>query len=154
MNSCQKYFSVGLLALLSQAAFAQSAHAGTSASSFAVLGGPAVTCTDSTITGDVGAGFPNAPVTRTNCTVNGAVHAGDAAAVQGYAEFLNTYGTFAALHCDQTLTGTLAGVTLSPGVYCFDAAATLTGQLTLSGPANGTWIFKIGTLGTGALTGT
>jgi hypothetical protein len=30
----------------------------------------------------------------------------------------------------------------------------LTGLLTLDGPANGLWIFKVGTLGTGALTGT
>jgi hypothetical protein len=52
------------------------------------------------------------------------------------------------------LTGTLAGVTLTPGVYCFDAAATLTGTLTLKGPAKGIWIFKVGTSGTGALTGT
>ncbi len=52
-----------------------------------------------------------------------------------------------------TLTGTLAGVTLSPGVYCFDAAATVTGVLTLDGPADGIWTFKIGTSGTGALTG-
>ncbi|MDO8795750.1 MAG: ice-binding family protein, partial [Vicinamibacterales bacterium] len=44
--------------------------------------------------------------------------------------------------------------TLSPGVYCFTAAATLTGTLTLNGPADGVWIFKIGTGGTGALTGT
>ena len=43
---------------------------------------------------------------------------------------------------------------LAPGVYCFDAAATLTGTLTLAGPSNGIWIFKIGTSGTGALTGT
>ena len=55
---------------------------------------------------------------------------------------------------DSTLTGTLAGVTLPPGVYCFDAAATLTGTLTLAGPSNGIWIFKIGTSGTGALTST
>jgi hypothetical protein len=59
------------------------------------------------------------------------------------------------------LTGTLAGRTLSPGVYCFPAAAALTGVLTLNGPSNGTWIFKIGStlatppaLPTGALTGT
>jgi hypothetical protein len=45
-------------------------------------------------------------------------------------------------------------MTLAPGVYCFDAAATLTGELTLDGPADGIWLFKIGALGTGALTGT
>src|SRR5256885_1771419 len=42
---------------------------------------------------------------------------------------------------------------LAPGVYCFNAAATVTGVLTLNGPADGIWIFKIGTSGTGALTG-
>jgi len=45
--------------------------------------------------------------------------------------------------------------TASPGVYCFDAAVTVTGStLTLTGPVTGTWLFKIGTGGTGALTGT
>ncbi|HEY3225951.1 MAG TPA: hypothetical protein VGK61_03010, partial [Planctomycetota bacterium] len=45
-------------------------------------------------------------------------------------------------------------VTLAPGVCCFDAAAALTGTLTLKGPTNATWLFKIGEGGTGALTGT
>jgi hypothetical protein len=39
-------------------------------------------------------------------------------------------------------------------VYCFAAAATLTGTLTLNGGSNDTWLFKVGTSGTGALTGT
>jgi hypothetical protein len=44
---------------------------------------------------------------------------------------------------------------LPPGVYCYDAAVTVTGStLTLVGSATDTWIFRIGTLGTGALTGT
>jgi hypothetical protein len=74
--------------------------------------------------------------------------------MQAYNAFLAEYEALADVPCDEFLTGTLAGVTLAPGVYCFDAAATLTGTLTLSGPANGTWLFKIGTGGTGALTGT
>jgi len=53
-----------------------------------------------------------------------------------------------------TLAGTLAGVTLSPGTYCFTAAAALTGTLTLNGPPTGVWLFKIGTAGTGDLSGT
>jgi hypothetical protein len=126
-----------------------------SASGFAALaGGPAagaVTCTTSTVTGNVGVVFPGTFV-NTGCTINGTVNTN---AVAAYADFLTAYDT---LHfntpCDQTLTGTLAGVTLSPGVYCFTAAATLTGTLTLDGPADGVWIFKIGTGGTGALTGT
>jgi hypothetical protein len=122
-----------------------------SAETFAVLAGGAVTCTGSAITGDVGAGTV---VTQTNCTVSGTVHQGDAAALQAYSDFLGAYAALASSPCDQTLTGTLAGVTLTPGVYCFGAAATLTGTLTLKGPVNGIWLFKIGTLGTGALTGT
>ncbi len=125
-----------------------------SAGSYGVLGGPAVTCTDSTINGDVGTFSPGGPVTQTNCTINGTVHAGDSSAITAYDDFLGAYAALALEPCGAVLSGTLANVTLTPGVYCFDAAATLTGQLTLDGPANGVWIFKIGTSGTGALTGT
>jgi len=119
------------------------------ASGFAALAGAAVTCTTSTLAGNVGYGTA---FTSTGCAIAGTASTPPAAA---YADFLAAYDM---LHfntpCDQTLTGTLAGVTLAPGVYCFPAAATLTGTLTLNGPANGVWIFKVGTGGTGALTGT
>jgi hypothetical protein len=119
------------------------------AARFAALAGGAVTCTASTITGAVGYG---AAFANTACAVRGTV---STPAAPAYRDFLTAYDT---LHfntpCDQTLAGTLAGVTLGPGVYCFPAAATLAGTLTLNGPANGVWIFKIGTNGTGALTGT
>jgi hypothetical protein len=127
---------------------------GAAASFAALAGGPAagaVTCTTSSVTGDVGVLAPGT-FTNTGCTVAGAVNTN---AVAAYADFLNAYDSLQLYTpCDQTLTGTLAGVTLSPGVYCFSAAATLTGTLTLNGPADGVWIFKIGTGGTGALTGT
>jgi hypothetical protein len=157
MKSCQKYFSVCALALLTQAAFAQSAPGFGSASSFAVLsatpgGLGAVTCTDSSITGDVGSSGQPASVVQTNCTITGAVVAPVSAQV--LADFGSAYAALAASQCDRVLT-TLDGQTLSPGTYCFDAAATSTGSvLTLKGPSNGVWIFNIGTLGTGALTGT
>ncbi|HEX9085041.1 MAG TPA: ice-binding family protein [Gemmatimonadaceae bacterium] len=132
------------------------------ASSFAVLsaapnGGGAVTCTNTppptTITGDVGSsGGPASVVNTTGCTINGAIIAPVSAQVLD--DFNSAYAALAGQSCDQFLTGTLDGVTLTPGVYCFAAAATLTGTLTLSGPSNGTWLFKIGTSGTGALTGT
>lgn len=147
-------FAALLSAVSFHAAFAQTAPALGSAASFAVLAGPAVTCTDSTINGDVGSGLPGSAITETNCTINGTVHQDDATAIAAYSDFLSAYDALALEPCSVTLTGTLAGVTLAPGVYCFDAAATLTGQLTLNGPANGVWIFKIGTIGTGALTGT
>ena len=128
------------------------------ATDFVVLARAAVTCTDGTITGDVGTyrPIPTGLVTQTSCPVAGTVHVGNRVARQAFNNFLSTYAALAPKPADvcTTLTGTLAGVTLSPGVYCFSAAATLTGVLTLSGPSDGTWAFQIGTSGTGALTGT
>jgi hypothetical protein len=81
---------------------------------------------------------------------------GDPAAKAAFANFLGKYAALApkpGAPCT-VLTGTLAGVTLPPGNYCFTAAATLTGLLTLQGLPTDKWIFRIGTGGTGALTGT
>src|SRR6266850_842340 len=123
------------------------------AGSFAVLAGTAVTCTNGTVTGNVGVS-PGTAITQTSCPVTGTINAGNATAVQANRDFFIAYDKFRALACDRTLT-TFDSQTLSPGVYCVDAAATFTDAvLTLSGPANGLWIFKVGTLGTGALTGT
>jgi hypothetical protein len=126
-----------------------------SASSFAVLGGSAVTCTTSSVTGDVGVS-PGTALTLTSCPIaGGTVHANDAAAVSARRDFDTAYAALALERCDRELTGSLAGQTLAPGVYCFTAASTSTGGvLTLDGPANGRWLFKVGTSGTGALTGT
>jgi len=162
-NSCQKYFFtclLGIAALLggaSPAFAASSAPSLGTASSFAVLsaapgGGGAVTCTRSTITGDVGSSGLPASVVQTLCTINGAVIAPVSAGV--LTAFNGAYNALAGQSCDQFLTGTLADITLTPGVYCFAAAATLTGTLTLNGGSNDTWLFKVGTSGTGALTGT
>src|SRR5712671_1466672 len=123
------------------------------AGNFAVLAGTAVTCTNGTITGNVGVS-PGTAIAQTSCPVTGTINSGNAAAVQANSDFFIAYDTFKALACDRTLT-TFDSQTLSPGVYCVDAAATFTDAvLTLAGPANGLWIFKVGTLGTGALTGT
>jgi hypothetical protein len=128
------------------------------ASNFAVLANAAVSCTDGNITGDVGTflATPTGSVTQTTCPISGTVHVGDSLAQQAFNDFLGTYAAYAPKLGDvcTTLTGTLAGVTLAPGAYCFDAAATLTGVLTLDGPSDGIWTLKIGTSGTGALTGT
>lgn len=144
--------------LLSSSSNSQSAgpSLGT-ASSFAVLsaapaGGGAVTCTNATITGDVGSSGLPASVVRTGCTINGAIIAPVSAGVVN--DFNSAYAALAGQSCDRFLIGTLANVTLTPGVYCFAAGATLTGTLTLAGGPNDTWLFKIGTSGTGALTGT
>ena len=125
------------------------------AEDFAVLGGSAVTCTDSAVQGDAGVDLGGA-FTQTNCTISGTVHVGDTVAQEAYDHFLLAYAALGQVPCEVDLTGqALAGQSLPPGVYCFDAAATETGGvLTLDGSSTDTWIFKIGILGTGALTGT
>ena len=115
------------------------------AQSFAVLGGPAITCTTSTIDGDVGVALPGGTVTNTGCVISGTTHEADTVALQAYNDMILAYDALGDELCTETLTGELGGVTLAPGVYCFDAAATFTGgQLTLAGAADDVWIFKIG----------
>jgi len=117
------------------------------AAGYAVLAGTALTCTGSTVTGPVGVSSSSIVPTQTVCTLTVQVAPG------AYAGFLTAYsGIAGSLTPCTVLTGTLAGVTLGPGKYCFDAAAVLTGTLTLTG--TGPWLFEIGTSGTGALTAT
>jgi len=125
-----------------------------SASGFAALAGTAVTCTNSTVTGNVGV-WPGTAVTETGCPVTGTVQAGNGVAKQAYLDFISAYNNLAPLNntCDSThtLTGTLNGLYLSPGVYCVDAVAKA-GTLTLdaANDPNAFWIFLVN----GALTGT
>jgi len=148
-------FALVITGGVAQAApLAQTAPGLGSAANFAVLSAAPkpdgkVTLTDSKVTGDVGSSGPPNSVVQTNSTITGAVIA--PVPDQVLTDFNRAYDALALVPCDVTLTGTLAGITLAPGVYCFDAAATLTGTLTLKGPSNGIWIFKITT---GALTGT
>ena len=138
---------------------ARSSIGGSAASSnFAVLAKASITCTDGNITGDVGTFMaePSGSVTTTSCPITGTKRLGEEAATQAFDGFLSTYAALAPKPEDvcTALTGTLAGVILSPGVYCFNGAATLTGLLTLDGPSDGIWKFTIGTGDIGALTGT
>ena len=154
-----------LTALLSavpfHAAFAQTAPALGGSASFAVLGGTAVSLTDATVIGNVGS--PVA-VTLVRGLVVGTVYPApnDPIVIAAYNDFLNVYGAVADMGL-YPCTGSLltaytdTALTLTPGVYCNDAAVTFTRTvLTLDalGDPNAVWIFKIGTLGTGALTGT
>src|SRR5687767_13966325 len=71
-----------------------------SASGFAALAGSAVTCTHSTVRGDVG--VVTGSFTNTGCTILGTIENANAAAAAAYADFLAAYDT---LHfntpCDQ-----------------------------------------------------
>ena len=103
------------------------------AANFAVLAGAAVTCTNATVTGNVGV-FPGSAITQTTCPIIGTIDGGDAIAAPAATDAVTASTALAALPCDSTLTG-LGSLTLAPGVYCFDAAATETGgALTLRGP--------------------
>ncbi|HEY6157030.1 MAG TPA: ice-binding family protein [Gemmatimonadales bacterium] len=129
--------SVGALLVTARGAAAQSPVL-----RFAILGGPAVTCTSSAVSGDVGVAG-SAAFSNTGCSIGGATHAGDAVAARAYDDYLSAYNNIAVTGCGGALlTGTLAGRTLAPGVYCVSAEAK-TGVLTLNGPTTGSWTFKV-----------
>ena len=162
MNSFQKSFTTCLFATAALLVGPLPAWAQVplgAASGFSVLAGTNVTCTAGAIAGDVGVSPGSAvPFTNTGCTIAGAMPpATNTAAALARTAFLSAYAAARSMPCTQTLLSTITGpVTLSPGVYCTDAALTGTGVLTLDagGNANAVWVFKIGTLATGALTGT
>ncbi len=141
--------SLALLVLLPSAAHALATNVdlGT-ADAFAVLGASTVTNTGpSLVNGDLGVspglaitGFPPGIVT-------GTIHAGDAVAASAQADLTTAYNAAAAQACGVNLTGQdLGGLTLTPGSYCFDSSAQLTGDLTLNalGDPNSVFLFQIG----------
>ena len=119
------------------------------AANFAVLAGtPNITCNvGGTVTGDLGIspaaaiiGFP------VPCTNVGTSHAADAVAVTAKNDLTTAFGTLAGLGCSSTVGPDLAGLTLVPGIYCVNAAATnLSGLLRLDalGNPNAVWVFQM-----------
>ena len=114
------------------------------AASFAVLGGSTVTNTGPTVVnGDLGlspgtsvTGFPPG-------TVNGTVHAADAAASTAQDDTTTAYNTAAGLSATGAITADLGGQVLGPGVYGATTLA-LTGALTLNaaGDPNAVFVFR------------
>ena len=99
-----------------------------------------MTCTNGSITGDVGTfealgDVPPGSITQTICPISGGTaQVGTVASKAAFNNFVTIYNNLAATPCGVTLSGTLAiGVTLPPGVYCFSAGASPTGTLTLNG---------------------
>jgi hypothetical protein len=118
------------------------------------VNGSAVTFTNSVVDGDVSAAIDGA-FTQTDSLVTGTVSNKDAyLAPSAYDLFLDGYDAIAAEPGEIDLTGqSLAGMSLKPGIYYFDAAVAETGGvLTLDGEWYDNWVFKVGTGGTGALT--
>jgi hypothetical protein len=125
-----------------------------SAEDFAVLGGSGITVAgavnSTTITGDIGT-FPTLSITGLgNVVLNGVNHAGDAVTQQAKVDAGTAYTGLANMPFlpanDFTATPTLGGRTLTSGVYHFNAAADLTGTLTLDAQHknNAFWVFQIG----------
>lgn len=143
---CVSALALSWLTLAAGPAAAQPVSLG-SAESFAVLGQTTVSNTGvSSVTGDLGvsltgavSGFPPGTV------AGGAIHQGDAVAVQALLDAEAAFEALEARRCREAndLTGeNLGGKMLAPGTYCFDGNAPLTGTLTLTGA--GPWIFQIG----------
>ncbi len=131
----------GLCALNMQA----SAQLLGTASTFALLGGAGVTNTGlSVIYGDAGSGVTNSITGFATGVVNGSIHDNDAVALQALADASAAYLFLAGQPLQQDLSGQdLGGMTLTPGVYHFAAAAFLTGTLTLDAEGNSNAEFDI-----------
>lgn len=142
--------ALGLFLSGTSPAASQAADLGT-AGSFAVLAGAAVTNTGSSVlTGDLGV-FPGAAITGFppgSVAPPFATYAGNAVAGQAQIDLVTAYNALAGRPATADLTGQDlgGGRTLTPGVYNFNAAAQLTGPLTLNaqGNPNAVFIFNIG----------
>lgn len=120
-------------------------------SPFVVLAGSTVTNEGpSVLNGDLGVSPGEALVGfGLPAVVNGATHAGDAVAAQAQFDLGNAYDVAAGQPVDPAddLSGTdLGNRTLSPGAYRYNAAALLTGPLTLDaeGDPDAQFVFLIG----------
>jgi hypothetical protein len=118
------------------------------AASFGVLAGSTVTNTGmTTVTGNLGV-WPGTAVTGfPPGIVLGTVSAGDAVAMIAQGDLTTAYNFAAGQPCGDNLTGQdLGGLSLTPGVYCFNTSAQLSGALTLNaqGDPNAVFIFQIG----------
>ena len=100
------------------------------------------------VSGDIGVspgtaitGFP--PGILTN---GGVIHAGDAVAATAKGDLTTAYNNAAGEAGGAILPADIGGETLAPGVYKTTSAQPslgITGNLTLSGPATGVWVFQI-----------
>jgi hypothetical protein len=118
------------------------------ACSFGILGGSTVTNsgTSTFVTGDIGV-WPGTAITGfTAQNFSGTEHAGDAVAQTAQGDLTTAYNYAAAAPGGAVLPADIGGETLAPGVYKTTSAQPslgITGNLTLSGDANGVWIFQI-----------
>lgn len=148
IHTIRAILGAGVAVLVSATAQAATSPPLGSAAGFAVLGASTVTNTGPTVvTGDLGVSPGTAVVGFPPGSVIGTIHTNNAVAAQAQAD-IGAAITFAAGEpCDTNLTGQdLGGLTLIPGVYCFNSSAQLTGTLTLDaqGDPQAAWIVQVG----------
>lgn len=125
------------------------------AGSYAVLAGSTITNTGpTTITGTAGGNIGlhpgGEPITtfpgQVDVTTNGTINLLNAAAEQAKADLLIAYNDAAGRVTTETVSGDLAGRTLTPGVYTSESSMGLTGELILDGGGdpNAVFIFQAG----------
>ncbi len=151
------------LAVISIGAFALSATSASgadrtiglgTAGNFVLLAGTTVANTGATlVSGNVGVSPGSAITGFPPGLISGATDADNSTATQAQSDLAAAYAASeeaTELPCETTISGNLAGLTLTPGVYCMGAAAAITGTLTLNfqGDANAFFLFRIN----GALT--
>jgi len=118
------------------------------ACTYGILGGSTVTNsgTSTFVSGDIGV-WPGTAITGfTAQNFSGTEHAGDAVAQTAQGDLTTAYNYAAAAPGGAVLPADIGGETLAPGVYKTTSAQPslgITGNLTLSGNANGVWIFQI-----------
>ncbi|MCX6258691.1 MAG: ice-binding family protein, partial [Bacteroidia bacterium] len=147
--------TVFILFLIPELNFGQAPDLG-AASSFALFtsAGAFNNTGPSIITGNIGS-FTSDPVGfPPGIVMNGAIYGPtDALSATVAGDVLGAYGDLSADGCVTTLVLPLAGQILVAGVYCFPAAATLNGVLTLDGQGNPNALFIIKINGAFATTG-
>jgi hypothetical protein len=124
-----------------------------SAKNFAVLAGSTITITPSppltSIIGDVGVSPGTAIATLSPGQPVGTVYAGGPVALQAQSDLTVAYNALAVMPClpANNRTGVdLGGLTLAPGVHCFDTSAGITGNLVLDAQLdpNAVWVIQVG----------
>jgi len=117
------------------------------ACTFGILAGSTVTnLGPSNVTGDIGV-WPGSAITGfPPGTLTGTEYSDDAVAQTAQGDLTTAYNYAAAAPGGAVLPADIGGETLAPGVYKTTSAQPslgITGNLTLSGNANGVWIFQI-----------
>jgi Ice-binding-like/Bacterial Ig-like domain len=121
------------------------------ACSFGILAGSTVTNTSTVpaptnVSGDVGVSPGSAIVGFPPGMLTGMLHSADSIAASAQVDLTTAYNAAAGAPGGAVLPADIGGETLAPGVYRTTSAQPslgITGNLTLSGPSSGVWIFQI-----------